>query len=63
MLIIEIHVDNHENKPASTRASNDREDVQTKLQRDDYRPIRSLKKAVKAWLEDRETKSSHSHGL
>ena len=63
MLIIEIHVDNHENKPASTRASKNREDDSTRSHDKGNSPIHTLTKAIKAWFKDRETNSSHTHGL
>ena len=63
MLIIEIHVERHEDNPASTRASEVREDVQTRPQNIEDNPIRRLIETIQAWFNDRETKSSHTNGF
>ena len=63
MLIIEIHVDKHENKATSTRASKVREDAQTRPQNSDGSPIRRILETIKAWFDDRETNSSHTNGF
>ncbi len=64
MLIIEIHVDKHENKTTSTRASKVREDAQTRPStRNKRKPFYHIAETIKAWFEDRETKSSHTNGF
>ena len=63
MLIIEIHVDNPEDNPASTRASEVRADAQTRPQNSDGNPIHRMKETIKAWFNDRETKSTHTNGF
>jgi len=63
MLIIEIHVDNHENNAISTRASQVREDAHTRPQNRSGNLVRRFAENIKAWIEERDTNSSHTHGL